>query len=228
MNTAVIWDHVKSFFLRHHHQRFSGSGQNVTEISACDDHALASLLPLNPEENPSLVARMARVDENATLLQERASDQHAATENAERGTVSSKSCWINGVYLCAKASCFLLLLNLIFIAVNAGLASNYPENGRFSTWAIIYRGSCTLSSRWDTVLHLIINILSSSILAASNYCMQTLVAPSREQIDKYHSRCQWLDIGNASVRNLRAIGRYRLALWAVLMVSATPFHVLYV
>ncbi|KAJ5961043.1 uncharacterized protein N7479_008193 [Penicillium vulpinum] len=135
--------------------------------------------------------------------------------------------WINGVLLCAKASTVLLLLNIIFIAVAAGLSSRNAENSAFSSAQIVYQGSCVLSKRWNIALHLIINILSTGILGASNYCMQSLVAPSREEIDKYHARGRWLDIGCSSVRNLFLIGRSRLALWLVLLVTATPFHLLY-
>ncbi|KAF4760760.1 hypothetical protein HAV15_006242 [Penicillium sp. str.  len=90
--------------------------------------------------------------------------------------------------------------------------------------AVIYQSSCTLSNRWDIALHLTINILGTSILAASNYCMQTLVAPTREEIDEFHVRGRWLDIGSASVKNLLAIGRGRLVLWVVLLITTTPFH----
>lgn len=39
---------------------------------------------------------------------------------------------------------------------------------------------------------------------------------------------RWLDIGGASIRNLFVIGRDRLALWVVLLITATLFHLLYV
>lgn len=58
--------------------------------------------------------------------------------------------------------------------------------------------------------------------------MQTLVAPTREEIDEFHVRGRWLDIGSASVKNLLAIGRGRLVLWVVLLITTTPFHLLYV
>ncbi|OQE46496.1 hypothetical protein PENCOP_c001G06293 [Penicillium coprophilum] len=135
--------------------------------------------------------------------------------------------WINGVLLCAKATTVLLLLNLIFIAVAAGLASRNSENSEFSSVHVMYQGSCVLSKRWNIALHLIINVLSTGILGASNYCMQSLVAPSREEVDKYHAQGRWLDIGCASVRNLFVIGRSRLALWLLLLVTGTPFHLLY-
>ncbi|KAJ5834321.1 hypothetical protein N7447_000347 [Penicillium robsamsonii] len=135
--------------------------------------------------------------------------------------------WINGVFLCAKTSAVLLLLNLIFIAVAAGLANRNPENNGFSSIQVMYQGSCTLSKRWNIALHFIINVLSTGILGASNYCMQSLVAPSREEVDKYHAQGRWLDIGCSSVRNLFVIGQSRLALWLVLLVTGTPFHLLY-
>ncbi|KAJ5435736.1 hypothetical protein N7445_006621 [Penicillium cf. griseofulvum] len=135
--------------------------------------------------------------------------------------------WINGVLLCAKASAVMLLLNLIFIAVAAGLSNRNPENSGFSSVQVMYQGSCALSKRWNIALHLIINVLSTAILGASNYCMQSLVAPSREEVDKYHAQGRWLDIGSSSVRNLFVIGRSRLSLWFLLLVTGTPFHLLY-
>ncbi|KAJ5385297.1 hypothetical protein N7517_003208 [Penicillium concentricum] len=135
--------------------------------------------------------------------------------------------WINGVFLCAKASTVLLLLNLIFIAVAAGLANRNSENSGFSSEQVIYQGSCVLTKRWNIGLHLIINVLSTGILGASNYCMQSLVAPSREEVDKHHAQGRWLDIGCSSVRNLFVIGKPRLALWLVLLFTGTPFHLLY-
>ncbi|KAF1945579.1 hypothetical protein EJ02DRAFT_338180, partial [Clathrospora elynae] len=55
---------------------------------------------------------------------------------------------------------------------------------------------------WSTVLHLIINVFSTMVLAASNYTMQILHSPTREEIDSAHSRGQWLNIGLLSIRNL--------------------------
>ncbi|KAJ5772463.1 hypothetical protein N7520_002992 [Penicillium odoratum] len=109
----------------------------------------------------------------------------------------------------------------------AGLATRYPANGTWSTSAVIYQGDCGIIKRWDFAAHLIINVLGTCILAASNYCMQTLVAPTREEVDAAHACGRWLDIGGASVKNLRAIGRNRLILWIILMLTASLFHLMY-
>ncbi|KAJ9492264.1 hypothetical protein VN97_g996 [Penicillium thymicola] len=146
---------------------------------------------------------------------------------AHESSSPQKPHWINGVLLCAKATTALLLLNITFIAIAAGLANRNTENSASSSFQMMYKGSCVLSKRWNVALQLISNVLSTGILGASNYCMQSLVAPSREEVDKHHARGRWLDIGPSSVRNLFVIGRSRLALWVVLLVTATPFHLLY-
>lgn len=130
--------------------------------------------------------------------------------------------WIKSVYICAWISALVLLINIALISAAGGMAG-----GAYGTTQMIYEGSCTLTKRWDVALHLLINVLSTAILSASNFCMQALVAPSREEVDRYHGRRKWLDIGVPSLRNLGVAGRYRISLWAILLVTATPFHLLY-
>ena len=57
--------------------------------------------------------------------------------------------------------------------------------------------------------------------------MQTLVAPTREEIDASHAKRRWLDVGGQSIRNLSAISNARLGLRVVLCITAIPFHLLY-
>ncbi|KAJ5647461.1 hypothetical protein N7490_003833 [Penicillium lividum] len=136
--------------------------------------------------------------------------------------------WIKGVYLCARLGAFVLLINVISICVAAGLSKRYDGDGVWMNGSkVVFQGSCSSVKNWDTALHLIINALSTSILAASNYCMQSLVAPTREEVDACHAKGEWLDIGTASFRNLFKIGRRRVVLWIILLITATPFHVLY-
>ena len=92
----------------------------------------------------------------------------------------------------------------------------------------IYVGNCDVAQRLDLWLHLAINILSALLLGSSNYCMQFLVAPSREEIDKAHQQQKWLDIGVPSVRNLKYISKRRVIAWVVLGISSTVLSLLYV
>ncbi|KAH7310596.1 hypothetical protein B0I35DRAFT_412089 [Stachybotrys elegans] len=74
---------------------------------------------------------------------------------------------------------------------------------------------------------LAINIMSTLLLGASNNCAQLLSAPTRQDIDKAHSRGRWLDIGVGSVRNLRYIPVWRGFLWLILLLSSIPLHLAY-
>ncbi|KAI4929197.1 hypothetical protein J4E86_011725 [Alternaria arbusti] len=74
-------------------------------------------------------------------------------------------------------------------------------------------GDEAVISQWNTALHVLINALSTMLLAGSNYTMQVLSSPTRQDVDAAHARGQWLDIGVLSPRNLRLIPRKRAALW---------------
>ena len=119
-------------------------------------------------------------------------------------------------------SVFVLLFNII---VTITMRSKYkPTRGVVS----MYEGSCSWVKDIDTVFHLLINALSTLLLGASNLCMQLLAAPTREEVDKAHSKKKWLDIGVPSLRNLTSISRIRLAVWFILGLSSIPLHFMYV
>lgn len=92
----------------------------------------------------------------------------------------------------------------------------------------IYQGSCAVVKRLDLWLHLLINLLSTGMLMASNYCMQLQAAPTRKNVDKAHDAEDWLDIGVPSLRNLRYIGNWRRFSWVLLALSSLPVHLMYV
>lgn len=90
-----------------------------------------------------------------------------------------------------------------------------------------YDGDCGTVNTWALWLHIIINVLSSILLSASNYTMQCVTSPTRKELDRAHSRGDWLDIGVAGVRNLSRISRQRQVLWVMLAFSSIPIHLLY-
>ncbi|KAL3451747.1 hypothetical protein BJX65DRAFT_304331 [Aspergillus insuetus] len=136
--------------------------------------------------------------------------------------------WIRGVHICLAISSGVLLLNLVLLIIAVVRArSNEAGAEVLPTFKVIYDGDCAVSKGWDIALHLLINILSTAILGASNYTMQTLVAPTREEVNVAHKKGRWLDIGTPSTRNLFSVKGYRAFLWVVLLVTATPFHLLY-
>ncbi|KAI9884895.1 MAG: hypothetical protein M1823_003302 [Watsoniomyces obsoletus] len=111
-------------------------------------------------------------------------------------------------------------------------------NITFTVWAAVrfgasegigtmYSGDCKTTRRLSSGLHLLINILGSAMLGGSNYCMQRLSAPTREEVDKAHAAGTWLDIGIPSVRNVWRISRQRRNIWILLALSSVPLHLLY-
>jgi len=128
--------------------------------------------------------------------------------------------WRGGFVLAIIGTSLVLLFNIVCAIV---ATASKPHDGI----ATIYTGDCAVASRLSNNLHLLINILSSSVLGASSYCMQRLVAPTREEIDKAHGRGKWLDVGVFSLRNLPNISKGRLAVWSLLALSSLPLHFLY-
>ena len=126
-----------------------------------------------------------------------------------------------GVTLCAIASGVVFLTNL---TLTVWASSKYGLQEGVGT---IHQGSCKRTRSLSIWLHVIINLLSTTLLGASNYTMQCLTSPTRDEIDKAHARHEWLDIGVPSLRNLRRISWDRIGLWWLLAFSGIPLHLLY-
>ncbi|KAK8097762.1 uncharacterized protein PG998_013248 [Apiospora kogelbergensis] len=71
------------------------------------------------------------------------------------------------------------------------------------------RGNCSYISMLNTVIHVALNIVSSLFLAAGNYCMQLLVAPTRYEVNCAHAKGHSLEIGVPSFTNIYRISRRR-------------------
>lgn len=82
----------------------------------------------------------------------------------------------------------ILILNITF-SLWAGV--KYGVSGGEGT---LFQGKCTTASRITTIAHTVINILSTLLLGASNYAMQVLGSPTREEVDKAHKEGSWVDI----------------------------------
>ncbi|KAJ3572481.1 hypothetical protein NPX13_g5035 [Xylaria arbuscula] len=63
-------------------------------------------------------------------------------------------------------------------------------------------------------------------LASTNFFMQILNAPTREEIDAAHLEGKWLEIGVSSARNLFKISKFRSYCWLGLLISSIPIHLL--
>ena len=128
--------------------------------------------------------------------------------------------WRLGATLCLGVVTSTLILNA---TVTAWAAITFGLSGGIGT---IHRGPCHAIKQTGLWLHIAINVLSTMLLGASNYCMQCLCSPTRAEIDKAHARKTWLDIGIQSMRNLSKIGRMRMTLWIILAASSIPLHLM--
>lgn len=117
-------------------------------------------------------------------------------------------------------TCAVFSTNLALTIV--GKIQFAPQNGV----GLIYQGDCTTVASLDLWLHLLINILSTLMLMASNYCMQLQLAPTRQSVDKAHTNGTWLHIGVGSWRNFRYISRWRQISVTVLLISSVPIHLM--
>jgi uncharacterized protein DUF6536 len=150
----------------------------------------------------------------------------AVADEGSNGTPLSKqklSGWRFGILMGTIAACVTLIINVaIFAAVSARKETvRYAGSGK-----ALYEGNCDKVRKINTGLHLIINLLSSLLLSASNYGMQYLSAPTREEVDVAHAKRSWLSIGVMSVRNVGSISGKRVLLWFTLAVSSLPLHLL--
>ncbi|KAI0546431.1 hypothetical protein F4679DRAFT_575509 [Xylaria curta] len=64
-------------------------------------------------------------------------------------------------------------------------------------------------------------------LASSNFFMQVLNAPSRDELDMAHRRGKWLEIGVSSMRNLFIVSKFKTWCWLGLSITSFPIHLLF-
>ncbi|KAF2271131.1 hypothetical protein CC78DRAFT_12199 [Lojkania enalia] len=129
--------------------------------------------------------------------------------------------WRGGVLLAIIIASAVFFLNLLFLIISNTV---WPRENGIAT---AFTGDCGTAGRWTTAIHLVVNLLSSLLLGASNYCMQRLAAPTRKEVDEAHAKKKWLDIGLPSVRNLAYINIWRTILWVLLALSSVPLHFVY-
>jgi len=88
----------------------------------------------------------------------------------------------------------------------------------------MYHGNCAYVEQLNTLLHLLINLLSTLLLGASNFGMQILVAPTRRDLDAAHKKGKSMAIGIQAIGNLRQLGKVTIILWIVLAIASGGLH----
>ena len=89
--------------------------------------------------------------------------------------------WRVGVIFCCATVGAVLLINIVVTicaSVTAGVTSGIGT---------LQHGDCSLTKEMSLWLYFAINVLSTMLLGASNYCMQFLSSPTREGVDTAHA-----------------------------------------
>ncbi|KAH8179484.1 hypothetical protein LIA77_01003 [Sarocladium implicatum] len=134
------------------------------------------------------------------------------------------------IWLSRRSRALMIQIAIIgtILLINFGLTIfAVASYGSSKGVGLVYQGKCGTVRALDLWLHLLINLMSTGLLSASNYCMQLQAAPTREDIDKAHSEGRWLDIGIPSLRNLLYLRWWRRITWGLLAFSSIPIHLIY-
>jgi hypothetical protein len=123
---------------------------------------------------------------------------------------------------CSIVAFGVLIVN--FVSMIWAIAKDRLDTG----YGVLYDGNCGKAQDISTALHVLINILSTILLSASNYTMQCLHSPTRRQVDLAHAQNKWLDIGIPSWRNRKHVSIKNRILWVLLALSSVPLHFMWV
>ncbi|KAK4450480.1 hypothetical protein QBC34DRAFT_460961 [Podospora aff. communis PSN243] len=134
------------------------------------------------------------------------------------------------IWLSRRSRAILIQIGVVGVILFTNLGFTIFAVSRYGSdkgVGLIYEGDCERVRTLDQWLHLLINLLGTGMLSASNYCMQLQAAPTRANIDRAHKDNRWLDVGIPSLRNLRYISNWRRLSWALLALSSVPIHLIY-
>lgn len=85
----------------------------------------------------------------------------------------------------------------------------------------------TTARSLNTILHLLVNAVSSAVLASSSFFSQVLSSPTRAEVDVSHARGKSLDVGVLSWRNALRISPFKTVAWVALLITSLPLHLLF-
>lgn len=91
---------------------------------------------------------------------------------------------------------------------------------------VLRRGIST-SDVINTILHLLVNGISSAVLASSSFFSQVLSSPTRAEVDVSHARGRSVDVGVLSWRNAIRLSPFKRVAWIILLITSLPLHLLF-
>ncbi|KAI5860053.1 hypothetical protein GGS23DRAFT_607060 [Durotheca rogersii] len=133
-----------------------------------------------------------------------------------------------GWKLAAKVNCIILVVMSI-VLISCLIVATSHNGGSTQKVLFFYDGDCDEGnvSKVNTALHLLINIVSTLMVTSSNFFMQVLNSPTREEIDRAHLRQSWLGIGVPSVTNAFLVSKFKTWCWVLLLSTTIPIHLVF-
>jgi hypothetical protein len=156
--------------------------------------------------------------ENETLLE---SDTVLSTKTST-GAYSRRGPWKE------KWRRMLLMWTVVawIVLVTHICAAALLPKGDFGLGILAESKDCASFKRKHTAWSLFLNTLATLVFVASNYGLQCLSSPTREDLDAAHAEGHAMEVGLPSVKNLLRIGWTRRVIWLLLATSGLPMHAL--
>lgn len=145
-------------------------------------------------------------------------------DDASSASGSSWTGWRVGALFNVVLLTFCLLVEVIMliVAVQTDEGAGSPLDG------VVYSGDCATISRITDPVALLINILATIMIASSNYIMQCLCAPTRQELrNAHHSFNRYLRVGISSPVNVAHVSGWRALMWWLMALTSIPVHLLF-
>jgi hypothetical protein len=144
------------------------------------------------------------------------------------GVLERSRGWRTGIILSIFVSVVVLALNIVLTAISyLNKEQNLTGIDTEDTITTFKEDDCATIKNISLATHLLINILATILLGASNYCAQILASPTRQEVDRAHGKHTYLRIGVPNVQNLWHIDWRRSAICILLGISSLPLHLIW-
>jgi hypothetical protein len=117
---------------------------------------------------------------------------------------------------CAVATCLVLELALLIYSVRV----NQPRRGL----GMLYEGNCDKVKKLSILLLLPMNIIGTVLISTSNYVMQSVSAPTRQEVNRSHVGGGFRNIGMPTSYDMLLGRPYKSILWWILALTTVPIH----
>ena len=131
------------------------------------------------------------------------------------------STWRATVTAGACCTIVALILDIVLLSEASTKPRDPATNG-----SVFYEGPCSQTQSISLLINVVVNLLTTMLLACSNHTVQYLSAPSRHAVNNMHAKGQWLNIGISSFNNWRVLKWRKRFFCALLITTSLPLSLL--